>query len=84
MTRPLPDVGDPEFAPFWAGAVKGKLVSSFVCNVSTPAGRPVRSAPTAGTSILSGGEFAPRAAFTRGRSLSIKRRRIYRPPTSWD
>jgi len=25
MSRPLPDISDPEFAPFWAGAAAGEL-----------------------------------------------------------
>jgi len=36
MTRPLPDIDDPEFAPFWAGAAAGELLLVFCSSCDRP------------------------------------------------
>ena len=48
MTRPLPDVGDPEFAPFWAGAVKGELRLVFCLQCQHPRWPPRAICPYCG------------------------------------
>jgi uncharacterized OB-fold protein len=48
MTQPLPDVHDPEFAPFWAGAAEGELRLVFCSRCQHPRWPPRPICPDCG------------------------------------
>lgn len=62
MSRPLPDTSDPEFAPFWAGALAGELRLVFCSKCQQPQWPP---RPMCGR--CGGFEFDWRAVGTSGR-----------------